>query len=1007
MSVSINEDLSEQQQMLVLLQSELDDYIRITPKELWHDDTVGAEFFNALAQKVDNLGRAAELIGLSGFAFCCDFLVKNFLHLAAQLPATSTQTKTTQHKIAAWPKILFTYLQTIIDKGFTAQAYSELSAYIAGDFWPCRLTIDEQAVFAQYLSQTAFSDYFIQHAEATLPHPDMLTLAHAALIIPPDVRPELMSALLLELPKQSEIFSLAVEAFLNSGDAEHLLAAQRMAHTIKGAANVVGVAGLANLMHYAEDLLDKYLHKQDSVLILYADLLLATADCLAEITEYFQGFAVAPSNVMALLEALLLAQHNDHMHASQTKNAVLIDPDMLVQKTPTPNAQYLFADAEDADLFSPEVLADVESSLQNVFSDAFAVEVDNDVDRSHLNTEKIAFERSSETSDYPNPAFNLSISDEAATELLRAASEVKISNFRLLSRVDANKQFLSAARQHHKKLKRLAESFMHFSDSALAEEREIFTSALHALMADSDESLKDLELALQDLMTIAIEQKTMVEDLHARAVNIRLLPASHLTSRCTRAVRQTSLATQKQAQLRIDGGEVSIDSRVLSSIIDPLLHLIRNAIDHGLEHPSVRRQLGKPDEGQIKISFERIGDALRIAVQDDGAGIDYAQLQHLAVKRCLLLTDKNYSPQELHAILLTPGFSTRTQVTQSSGRGIGLDVVNAQVKNLRGELTLHSVLGEGTSVVLTLPMSILSAHLLVVRSQQHRLAVISRGIEQIIYFKRGDLTVAAQTTSFVLHDETLPVYGLHDLYRFNTDYAVPVNHGALLIVKSADGQRCAIAVESLESGENYVIKPLNRYCFKPVGVVGAVILGCGGVAPVIDLKALPLINKAKPAVFNSTSTLFNVLPANTNPYAKPVVLIVDDSLSIRQALAFILSVCYCDIVFAKDGIDAIAKFQERQPALVITDLEMPRLNGLELARHIRREKNAFDVPILMLSSRNTEEHRMLAVKAEINAYLTKPWNDDEVLETLQLLLPALMTLNAAKVETAGTETLDF
>ena len=1162
---------ADQQELLDLLRNEIADYVGSEPECLWSDHCIWSEHFQYVGGQLEHLSRAVQMVGLAGLATSCDYLVKTFYELAAlKLPPAEP----VQVTVSRWPIVFLGYLQSVLAKGITANGAQELINYLTGPDWPMPLSAeDRQSLLAAF----AASDVIVDEHENL--YPQVVSDKDASLAAPDDVRPELLDGLITELPAQSESFSASIEHYIRTGDGSYLLTAQRVAHTIKGAGNVVGIHGIANLMHYCEDLLEVH-QKGVSTGDGFADLLLDAADCLANISDYLQGFAPAPDNVGVLLEQLLQVLRGD-ASLSEPEAPESVQPPLLSESVePLVNKRGAIVELEDE--LSNEALGfgDVDLTILDISSEAElapqdqqaprdgsvefnegagvddAVNIDKNLDFQEpiereplteqpdeslailpaentaadetdmvlgediaidvqaidellvddtelfaaiddsagdsslsdidalldevdiddvgldalfgdelLDIEALASQAVEERADDnlagndgapavellvapdevsaadadmqaedassplvpkiqpqltgeqksvdaeeqdSKPQFNLTISDDKATDLLRVAGEIQIANTQILSRTGAAQGVIESVLRFQNQLLELAEDL----DKRLAREGAMsvaagisgesemdplelerynelhsFASRLQEVTTDAKEAVKDVDQSLLELKGIVTDQRQMGFEMQNQVLGIRMLPASVLTSRFSRAVRQAARLTKKSAVLVVEGDDVMVDSRVLHTIADPILHLLRNAVDHGLETTAAAREASnKSAEGVVTLSFERVGESVRICVKDDGQGIDYAAIEKLALDRGLITPDHDHSPAELQRVILTPGFSTRAQATQTSGRGIGLDVVNDQVRQLKGTLTMSSDQGAGTEFEMLVPMSVMSAHLLMVSCEDQLLGLISRGLQQIIYLQAGDIQQDDQGEYFYqLQDDAVPVLALNVIAGFATEANIDACT-ALLITSKAGGELCGIAVEQIRASEEHVIKPLGRLTYKPIGVTGAAILGSGSIAAVMDVHDLPALRFTKEELLHWQERTVTAQRAQ-QLVQKPIALVVDDSLSARRALAQFMADLGYDVVTAKDGFEAIAQIDNIVPTVALIDLEMPRMNGLELAAHMRSQSRYSAVPIAMITSRTTARHKLLAENAGVDIYLNKPWSDDELITALTQLMP--------------------
>jgi chemosensory pili system protein ChpA (sensor histidine kinase/response regulator) len=458
---------------------------------------------------------------------------------------------------------------------------------------------------------------------------------------------------------------------------------------------------------------------------------------------------------------------------------------------------------------------------------------------------------------------------------------------------------------------------------------------------------------------------------------------SSIVPRLQRAMRQTCRLTEKQCDLAISGESLLIDGDTLNALVDPLMHLLRNAIDHGIEDKSQRLSANKPDNGQISISFDREGNSILVSVRDDGKGLDFAAIRRVAEKRGLLGIGQTASEDDLKAFILHPNFSTRSYSTQTSGRGVGMDAVYSQVLALGGSLSLDSIKGQGISVEMRIPLPLSRSHALLANVGHYKVAISSKGLTQIIYFGEGELKTLSDETVLVLGEDIYPLIKLENLLHVEEHRHKEhgERHGAALLV-AHDNKITAILVSSVTDSRDVVIKNLGYYMRKISGFIGATILGDGTVTPVLDI---PQLLRTPTEARNVGS---NAVAVDFNSSQQPAVLIVEDSLSQRRALEQMLSDAGYRVRIARDGVEAADLLVNFKPNIVLTDLEMPRMNGIELTAHIRNNAATKNLPIIMITSRTTQKHQMMAKEAGINGYFTKPVPEEDLLRQVHLLINA-------------------
>jgi chemosensory pili system protein ChpA (sensor histidine kinase/response regulator) len=595
-------------------------------------------------------------------------------------------------------------------------------------------------------------------------------------------------------------------------------------------------------------------------------------------------------------------------------------------------------------------------------------------------------------------AAHLRIKEETAQDLLRLAGESAISTNRLQTQVTDVKHQVQHISSLHNKLTQLTEEFGH-----LIEVRELFNSRsknssdddldpleldkyneLHSFFhqlqefaIDTRDAIYQTQGQLRALEDLTFEQQVTNRSSQNHLLEMRMIPANHFEARFQRCVRQACRLTGKQARFQLRGGDTMIDSRILHELVDPLMHLLRNAVDHGIESSSEREQSGKLIEGVVELQFTVQGQAIVIRVVDDGAGLQRERIAQKARELTITPpTDSNSEVTELwlKQIIFAAGFSTRDQVSQTSGRGIGLDMVADRVNELKGRITVDSKPNMGCEFSIRLPMPMIAEQGLLISSGKHNLAISSRGVEQLLFLEESALTNNGEQLRYRFNQQDIDVFHIAQLAQLPDVLTInAIDAHALLVVEALPGQRVGVLVDRVLASREMVIKPLTPFTPQITGVIGATVLGDGAVAPVLDVQEL-VLNMLQRGV-NALDWMADALRISQQIVAdKPMALIVDDSLSTRRSLAQFVGDMGMEVRTAKDGFEAIEILQEHTPQIMLVDMEMPRMNGLELTAHVRANESTKHVPVIMITSRNTEKHRNLAAAAGVDTYLNKPFS---------------------------------
>ena len=456
-----------------------------------------------------------------------------------------------------------------------------------------------------------------------------------------------------------------------------------------------------------------------------------------------------------------------------------------------------------------------------------------------------------------------------------------------------------------------------------------------------------------------------------------MVPVSSVVSRLQRSVRQTCRLLDKQVELQISGDATNIDSNVLTDLMDPLMHILRNAVDHGIDDPDTRMASGKPPVGRIDLGFSREGNSIVVRCRDDGRGLDFDAIRRIAENKGMIAPERNMSTEELTRLILVNGFSTRDEATQVSGRGVGMDIVYNRVLQMKGTLALNSERGKGLTVELRLPATLLSAHALIVRHGDKLLAISTRGVEDIHYVMPDQIEKIGTQPVYRVGNEVHSLLKLEQLLALPPDRREADRLGfPVLLTRMDDGSMNAILVQEVIDGREVVLKNFGKYVPKIQGSIGAVILGDGSVAPVVDLVEMLRV----PIRHDQAEQIENRVEARSEVAESQTALVVDDSLTARRAAAKLMKDAGYTVRTAIDGLEAVSILHNHVPDIMLVDMEMPRMNGLELTAHVRNAERTRNVPVIMITSRSTEKHRQQGIAAGVNVYLTKPFSDEKLLD---------------------------
>ena len=508
-------------------------------------------------------------------------------------------------------------------------------------------------------------------------------------------------------------------------------------------------------------------------------------------------------------------------------------------------------------------------------------------------------------------------------------------------------------------------------------------STLQQLSRALNESAADLgglQGVLDDLSrqydSLLQQQSRVSSELQDGLMRARMVPFDGLVPRLRRVVRQAGTDTGKQVHLTLEGTHGELDRNVLDRMVAPLEHMLRNSVAHGLETAEQRRAAGKPVEGEISLRLHREGSEIVLDVADDGAGLDREAIRRRALERGLIQADATLADNELDNLIFASGFSTADQLSQLAGRGVGMDVVRNEVRQLGGSVEIHSVRGQGARFTLRLPQTLAVTQAVFVQIGETTFAVpvgSVSGIGRISRerFEAGDSTYRYSGEDYTLHD-------LGSLIGQAPARAEGQAQVPLLLVRAGD-LRAAVAIDQVLGNREIVVKPVGLQIASVPGIYGATITGDGRVVVILDVA--PLVRR------------FVANPERPLPVAEleqqrqvPVVMVVDDSLTMRKVTGRILERHNFEVSVARDGVEALERLEERVPDLMLLDIEMPRMDGYELATAMRADPRYRDVPIVMITSRSGDKHRQRAFEIGVQRYLGKPYQELDLMRNVYDLL---------------------
>lgn len=789
---------------------------------------------------------------------------------------------------------------------------------------------------------------------------------------------ELIDVFLEEGSEILESLEGAVQAWVQSPeDAEVTAALQRDLHTMKGGARMASLMSIGNLCHGMESMIESVVEGHVATGPAIFELLHTAQDQLVDMVEAVRQRSAmsSPQEILHRIDAI--------------QGAATAEDPSAHEGAAVDGEQATAADAHEQDE-EPEVLQAVEPEQQEKAAQTDAPAPKEERRKASRTPQELVRIRADLLDDMVNFAGEINI--------YRSRLEQQTGSFRFnLVEMD---QTVDRLREQMRKLEIETEAQVLFRyEREEASGNDQFDplemdrySHIQQLSRSLSESIGDLT-SIQGLLeninreseTLLLQQSRVNTELQEGLMRTRMVPFSGLAPRMRRIVRQVSKELGKRADLVLEGAEGEMDRTVIDRIIAPIEHMLRNAIAHGIESPEERRQSGKKESGTIRIRLAREGSEVVIRISDDGRGMNLAAIRAKALDRGLMTDDRELSDNDVMQFVLETGFSTAEKVTQVSGRGVGMDVVNSEIKQLGGTLHIGSTEGQGTEFTVRLPFTLSITQALMVQVHEEVFAIPLSSIEGIVRMHAEDIQryYADSSLQYEYAGTAYSVQYLGNILGhgapvvFDTSERLPV-----LLVRAGD-QRVALQVDALMGSRETVVKSVGAQISTVRGVSGATILGDGRVVLILDPAAL-LRRAASASALDVSSE--PVDDADTDRAI--TVMVVDDSITVRKVTTRLLERNDYSVVTAKDGVDAVAKLHEIRPDIMLLDIEMPRMDGYELATHVRNDQRLSDVPIVMITSRTGDKHRNRAMEIGVDEYLGKPYQESDLLSTIAELLEA-------------------
>lgn len=756
---------------------------------------------------------------------------------------------------------------------------------------------------------------------------------------------------------------------------------KRVLHTLKGGARLAKLVQLGDDSHELESFVVKAQQNQSDIDGAFFNEILRRQDDLVSSIEQLQGWlanhgtsgAIGPSIVQMMAES----------EQDETASAVEFEPKL--EPAPQPlEPQNPETSANNVVAFQTK-----EAALQS----AHAKQAQTARRAQPQETVKV-------TASLLEGLVNLA----GETSIARARLEQEVSDFGYtLSDMD---QTIDRLRDHVRRLDLETEAQISFRQERAEEtnyedfdplemDRYSHIQQLSRSLMEATYDLQDLKTTLndktRDAETILLQQSRINTELQEGLMRSRMVPFNRLLPRLRRIVRQVATELDKNVNFVVGNDEGEVDRTVLERMISPLEHLLRNAVDHGIESPEQRLQAQKSDTGTITLDLSREGGDIVLRLQDDGQGLDVAAIREKAIERELMSADAELNDNEVMQFILEAGFSTASQITQISGRGVGMDVVNSEVKQLGGFINIDSEFGKGTVFIIRLPFTVSVNRALMVNIGDDLYALPLTSIEGIVRVTPRQLKNYYQPNAplFEYGDNRYRLAYMGSLLHTNVqpnleaiDAPVPL----ILVRGSDDKHSMALHVDRLMGSREIVVKTLGSQFSRVPGVSGATILGDGSVVIILDLSGL--IRSDLVIDYQPTKALSDDQSSAKTQTGPSKVMVCDDSVTVRKVTSRLLERNGMAVMLANHGGDAIAQMADEIPDLILLDIEMPHMDGFEVASRVRHDERLKHIPIIMITSRTGSKHKERALSIGVNEYMGKPFQEAPLLENIKRLLEA-------------------
>jgi len=816
---------------------------------------------------------------------------------------------------------------------------------------------------------------------------------------------ELLEIFIEEAVEILDASEVTLQNWINQQDDKELVGQlQREIHTLKGGARMAGIEAMGDLSHSLETMIIAIDEGRTEISGKLFDLVQQAHDQLVVMLDQVRAKqnVDAKKELIEQLDRLTEGKELVEPEEATTEDVVEVEPEVEEVVEPVAEAE---EQAESVDAVAKEAGSDVIAEFP-VAESAVAEEevvIMPEIPAQAIETAPEPEQKSTGRLQHEQIRVRADLLDD----LVNFAGEVSIYRSRIDQQVGAfaynlteMESTISRVREQLRRFEIETETQIMYRFEGAGDTSEDFDplemdrfSNMQQLSRSLLESLNDLN-SIQGLLenqtseaeTLLLQQSRISTELQEGLMRTRMVPFSTHSPRLRRLIRQTSSEVDKDVELVIVGENDEMDRSVLDRVLPAIEHMLRNSVDHGLETRAERKKTDKKKTGTILIDIKREGTEVVIRISDDGKGINLEAIREKARERGLMKSDTDFTDKEVLRFILESGFSTAEKVTQLSGRGVGMDVVNSEVKQLGGNLQIDTVEGKGTKFTVRLPLTLSVNKALLVHVGEDVYAIPLSSIDGVVRATHEELE------EFYNSNEPRYQYG-GNTYRFmhlgtqlNLNQPILPGPGGKLpvLLARAGDHRIALQVEALMGSREIVVKSVGPQISTVRAISGATILSDGSVALILDVGALVYMDVAK-SILQSDDAEVEVVEKAVDK-GPITVMVVDDSITVRKVTTRLLERNNMQVMTAKDGVDAVAVLQEQIPDIFLLDIEMPRMDGYELATHIRNDNVLKHIPIIMITSRTGDKHRQRAMDIGVNRYLGKPFQEADLLKNIKEIL---------------------